>query len=229
MLIIAYNQQSGIILLALRKDAEKKKILGVSGLRGRMVYILNEQLNSKPFRQICKLLKGEKMANDPNYSREELFRIVESWNEAQYFLDDHADKEYTLYRKDINELGLIPALIWLDTEIVFEKDSERDGLESFVDEYGTTWVRLDKEWFLNRFDFLGEKEILDSLYTLVGKVLWVGSEGNPSSYGFYAKYSDYTRGLAFKELCESNDIEGSWRTVMKKYYPEVYADMEDGE
>lgn len=169
------------------------------------------------------------MANEPNYPKEELFRIVESWNEAQGFMDYPGDKEYTLYRKEINELGLIPALIWLDTEIVFEKDYEREGLESFVDEYGTTWVRLDKEWFLNRFDFLSEEEILDSLYTLVGKVFWVGWKENPSSYGYYAKYSDYIRGLAFKELCESGDVKDSWRTVMKKYYPEVYADMEETE
>lgn len=163
------------------------------------------------------------MAKEPNYSKEELFRMVESWNEAQYFLDDHVDKEYTLYRKEINELGLIPALIWLNTEVVFEKEYEREGLESFTDEYGTTWVRLDKEWFLDRFDFLSEEEILDSLYVLVGKVLWVWQKENSS---FYAKYSDFTRGLAFKELCEAEDVEDSWRTIMKKYYPEVYADME---
>ena len=169
----------------------------------------------------------KEMANEPNYSRETLLHIVNSWDDAQGLLDYPGDEEYALYRKEIKELGLVPALIWLNTEIVFEKESEREGLESFIDEYGTPWIHLDKEWFFNKFDFISEEEILRSLYVLSGKVLCIRPDENSSFSGFYAKHSDVIRGLAFKELYESEDVENSWRSVMNKYYPEVYADMEE--
>ena len=178
------------------------------------------------------------MANEPNYSREELLRIVSSWDEDSYTIDIMSDErqkdyEYTIYRSDIIKLGTTAAIILSDLQIILEKDWEQKklNLKTYKDEYSITWVYLDIEYIESRYPEFNPVDVDYAVQKLIdsSEISFSQDLNKPFYTGWYAERRYVLRAEAVSEI-EANislgkNSEEAMVEAMKKFYPTVYEDM----
>ena len=176
------------------------------------------------------------MAKEPNYSREELLTIVESWDEytSHVDIDTHqTDREYDIRRSDIIKLGTTAAIIWSDLQIILEKDwvQEKEGLETFKDEYNVTWVHMDLDYLSRRYSEFDSVDIANSIQKLMdsSELSFSKDASKPVYAGWYAERRctliSETVSYIESEINLGSDLEESTTEAMKRFYPSVYADI----